>query len=516
MLPNFLTPGYVRWDGTKFITDPNVKVVGSVGGDLSGNYPTPIVVGIQGYPISQTVPVDGNLLSWVAADGRWEPKILSDNEMSGITWSGDLSGTGVSPNVINIHGASVPASGALTTGNVLQVTGTSALSYAAINLAGGSNFVTGVLPIGNQASQTMAGDVTGTTAVNKVVTLTGAAGLINVPTAAIEMGLHSAVAQSGLIRFGNVFNTNAQLISARDTTNNIDVNLISSTNAGLGALVTFGGVGVAYAQVTGEVYGAALIYGGSGSSLSQTSSNTIQSSINTGFNVVSRTGLFTFDSDANLTGWQFNINTVQQLNISTTSITTIPATFGFAAATTTPIIRQVATSGTSITGQSLTILAQNVSGTTTTGGDLILSSGSGSSAAGTLHLQAGAVDTATITVNQFSTKKGIAKALRRVLTGTGGALQILVTDDIMGVATGLSAILPPASSTPVAGQTHTVFCMNASANPTFSVTSSTSNIMYNGAAVSSTCTPMNAGTGCLAATFVWDAVDAVWYGAPGF
>ena len=93
---------------------------------------------------------------------------------AGFTAGGDLSGTSSSQNVINIHGASVPIAGSLTTGNGLYVTGASALSYSALNLAGGANYVTGVLPTANQASQTMAGDVTGTTAASVVAKANGA------------------------------------------------------------------------------------------------------------------------------------------------------------------------------------------------------------------------------------------------------------------------------------------------------------------------------------------------------
>lgn len=73
----------------------------------------------------------------------------------------------------DINGASVPVGGALTTGNVLQVSGPDSLTYGPVNLAGGSNYVTGVLPIGNQASQTMGGDVTGTTAASTVSKIQG-------------------------------------------------------------------------------------------------------------------------------------------------------------------------------------------------------------------------------------------------------------------------------------------------------------------------------------------------------
>lgn len=87
--------------------------------------------------------------------------------------SGDVTGSATANTVVNIHGASVPASGSLTTGNTLQVSGSSALTYAPLNLAGGTHYVSGALPAGNQASQTMAGDVTGTTASSTVTKIRG-------------------------------------------------------------------------------------------------------------------------------------------------------------------------------------------------------------------------------------------------------------------------------------------------------------------------------------------------------
>jgi hypothetical protein len=69
--------------------------------------------------------------------------------------AGDLSGSYFTgPTVAKVNGSSVPAGGSLTTGNVLQVTGSAALGYAALNLAGGSNYVTGTLPNTNLPAAT--------------------------------------------------------------------------------------------------------------------------------------------------------------------------------------------------------------------------------------------------------------------------------------------------------------------------------------------------------------------------
>jgi hypothetical protein len=89
------------------------------------------------------------------------------------TLGGDATGTTAA--VVNgkVNGTTYPAGGALTTGNVAQVSGASSIIYGALNLGGGAGYVTGSLPDGNQAAQTCTGDVTGNTGATVVSAISG-------------------------------------------------------------------------------------------------------------------------------------------------------------------------------------------------------------------------------------------------------------------------------------------------------------------------------------------------------
>jgi hypothetical protein len=171
---NAPTPGQALiWSG--LLWAPTTIPPGfTAGGDLSGTNTSQTVIGIQNHPVP--APTGTNtVLSWSGSVFSWVSSVPPTG-----TAGGDLSGTYPNPTVAKIDGASVPAAGSLITGNVLQVSGASSLTYAAVNLAGGSNYVTGILPAGNQAAQTMGGDVTGTTASNTVVSITGSGGIVSV------------------------------------------------------------------------------------------------------------------------------------------------------------------------------------------------------------------------------------------------------------------------------------------------------------------------------------------------
>src|SRR5208282_1407627 len=94
-----LHPGFLYWDGLKYITNTTLAG-GPAGGDLSGTYPGPKVIGLQGHPISTVIPTAGQVLEFNG--GAWTPTASS----SVFTAGGDLSGTSTNQNVINIHGTS--------------------------------------------------------------------------------------------------------------------------------------------------------------------------------------------------------------------------------------------------------------------------------------------------------------------------------------------------------------------------------------------------------------------------
>lgn len=146
------------WNGIAWV--PNNIIFA---GDLTGNFINQTVTKLQGRPISTTVPSVGQLLEWNGIS--WSP--------TSEVFAGDLAGNYSNQTVIKINGATVPIAGSLIIGNILQVSGNSALTYAPVNLGGGSNYIIGVLPSGNQAAQILHGDVVGTTSSNTAIALQG-------------------------------------------------------------------------------------------------------------------------------------------------------------------------------------------------------------------------------------------------------------------------------------------------------------------------------------------------------
>lgn len=135
----------LTWNGTTWTPASIVPATSSVAGtvqlqgDLAGvgsSSTSPRVSGLQGFPILSTTPTTNQVLTWNGS--AWTPAAsggtpqATASTQGTVQLSGDLGGTGstaTTPRVGGVNGATVPAAGALTTGHVLQVTGTSALTY---------------------------------------------------------------------------------------------------------------------------------------------------------------------------------------------------------------------------------------------------------------------------------------------------------------------------------------------------------------------------------------------------
>ncbi len=164
------TTGYVltATSPTAAAWEPNTSGSVTLAGDAVGPSGSNSVHAVRGVIVTASAPSAGQVLTATGASAAdWE----TPGVVTSVTMAGDVTGPSSASVVEKAHGATVPIAGALTTGNGLYVTGTAALTYSALNLAGGSNYVTGVLPVGNTSS--LVGDSIGALDVNRLVAITG-------------------------------------------------------------------------------------------------------------------------------------------------------------------------------------------------------------------------------------------------------------------------------------------------------------------------------------------------------
>jgi trimeric autotransporter adhesin len=470
---------------TPNLTVPSAPPSGPAGGALTGTYPNPGVNLAAGAPVIGLLPIanvaasgtNGQLLQTLAGVTAWAALnlataasvtgLLPAGNQAAQTMLGDVTGTTAASVVAKVNGATVPASGALTTGNVLQVSGGAALTYAAVNLAGGAGYVTGLLPIANIAAgsngnvltttagvtvwaapavSTLSGDVTGAENSNLVTTITGSAGVVNVSTSEFEWAAAASPELSQLAAVSGA-GTNFLIAPQAATTAGASGSFVVNLSAPAGATTTEANFIVQRAGTTIAQIGqqpsqnTGLLWLGPGTPSGSSYSLATQS-ISTTVNAPSGTLYF---SIANFTG---NPLTMTSTNATFDVTNVIFQDTGFATALTlnlasagatslvwakgtTPSLSQTAQTSTSggsgSTGTTTSITAQAGQAATGAahnggaGGALNLSSGAGGASGsataglpGALNLQVGTTTSVTVGPN------GLSYAASAVILATSG------------------------------------------------------------------------------------------------
>jgi hypothetical protein len=124
----------------------------------------------------------------------------------------------------------------------------------------------------------------------------------------------------------------------------------------------------------------------------------------------------------------------------------------FSSSVVNPLIRQNDDATNAITGDPLTVQAQNATGTTTVGGELRLTSGSGTTTNGAVVLQVAGTTTASVVTNKFVFNRGT----RRNVTAVTGTYQVLATDDFLSINTIAAPFTITMPATPTLGDTYKI------------------------------------------------------------
>jgi hypothetical protein len=395
----------------------------TAGNDLSGTSTSQTVIGIQGKAVSNATPTTGQVLEYNGTE--WIPTTISGSFSAG----GDLSGSSTNQTVIGLDTTPL-AINTLTTGNVLYYNGTHWVN-GPINLAGGANYVTGILPTANQAPQTLAGDVTGTTAATIVSKISGStpipitpAGLqwISTTTSPILSQANTTVTNGT----GTSLTIQAQNATGTGTTTggNLDLNAgTGTTNQGVinlkaGSTIQLA-ISLNLASFTSALqldnYAAHEILVAQGASpITSISPSTAGyvltsngASADPTFQPASGSGVVWADDLAGSTNTNQYVAAISG-NDNTGGVVPLNiTTLRFANNQVNPALSQNVIATANTNGQTLTIQAQNATGTgTSTGGNLTLTSGTGTSAAGDVNLQIGGGTQFQITPTQINISTG--------------------------------------------------------------------------------------------------------------
>lgn len=123
---------YVAADG---YWEPKIPAVFILGGDLGGTPISQKVIGIQGRPVLSTLPTSGQALEWNGT--AWAPASLPTSLPPSGSAGGDLGSTYPNPTVVKLQGFAISAT-TPTSGQFLGWNGSTWISTAQSNVPGGS------------------------------------------------------------------------------------------------------------------------------------------------------------------------------------------------------------------------------------------------------------------------------------------------------------------------------------------------------------------------------------------
>lgn len=297
--------------------------------------------------------------------------------------TGDLGGTYPAPDVLKIHGATVPAAGALTPDHVLKVSGVSALTYGFI--------------VNANVSDVAWSKITGT------------------PTTIAGYGITNATLNTLTIT------TTAPLqidggVSANLTANRT-LSVLSATTGALGVIQLasdLGGTGTAPSVI--RVKGTSITTAGgaftTGLVLRTTSAATADWGAVDLANASSVTGILPVANHPSLSGdvsGALNATIVSILTGTASTVTINAANLKIGVGVASPILYQDTIFTPSVHGQHLTIRAQNAEGANANGGNLLLQAGtSDDNSAGVLIMGTATQQYAYLDVANFITGATIA------------------------------------------------------------------------------------------------------------
>lgn len=293
------------------------------------------------------------------------------------TAGGNLGGTYPNPTVVAVNGITV--SGTPSLGYLLTATSASAATWQPAS-----------------GGVTWAGDLTGSSSSSQiVVSLTGSGGTLNISTTAASLLWAAGTVAPSIKQTAAVSGAGANMTIAPQaaTTSGASGSLIVNVAAPASGTTEAGfqfnraATSMLYIQAYNNATTNVALFGG------QVTPST------TNFGLLINTSAT--DTRLNvITGGTLGlyINGNPMVTTSSATLSIVPATIAFSSATLAPAINQASIATNSATGATLTVQAQNATGTTSIGGALVLQSGSGTSTNGAVQLKVAATVAAQLTL----------------------------------------------------------------------------------------------------------------------